>query len=107
MAAVFPWERNSRFRIMIVDRTPAASGPPRPACALLWRPSRGAAEVSLGGTLTLSDHAPYHLEPEGQSAVMAGALSLDRSAGGVCGAMRSRSFCGVQNGERSFEHSIT
>ena len=37
---------------------------------------------------------------EGQSAVMAGALSLDRSAGGVCGVMRPRSFCGVQRGER-------
>ena len=33
-----------------------------------------------------------------QSAVMAGALSLDRSAGGVCGVMRSRSSCGVQRG---------
>ena len=47
------------------------------------------------GTLTLSDLAPHHQEPEGQSAVMAGALSLDRSTGGVCGAMRSRSSCGV------------
>ena len=54
----------------------------------------------LVGMLTLSDRAPHHLEPEGQSAVMAGALSLDRSAGGVYGVMRSRSFCGVQRGER-------
>ena len=68
--------------------------------APLWRPDRSATELSLVGTLTLSDLAPHHLEPEGQSAVMAGALSLDRSAGGVCGVMRSRSFCGVQRGER-------
>ena len=44
----------------------------------------------LVGTLTLSDLTPHHQEPEGQSAVMAGALSLGRSAGGVCGVMRSR-----------------
>ena len=68
--------------------------------APLWRPNRSAAERSLVGTLTLSDLAPHHLEPEGQSAVMAGALSLDRSTGGVYGVMRSRSFCGVQRGER-------
>ena len=96
---VFPWARTSRFRIMIVDTTqpsPAHRAPHAP----LWRPNRSAAELSLVGTLTLSDLAPHHLEPEGQSAVMAGALSLDRSAGGVCGVMRSRSFCGVQRGER-------
>ena len=52
------------------------------------------------GTLTLSDLAPHHLEPEGQSTMLAGAFSPDRSAGGVCGAMRSRSSCGVQHGER-------
>ena len=49
--------------------------------------------------LTLSDHAPHHQEPEGQSALMASALSLDRSADGVYGVMRSRSFCGVQHGD--------
>ena len=80
---------------------PAASGPPRPACPL-WRPNLSAAELSLVGTLTLSDLAPHHLEPEGQSAVMAGALSLDRSTGGVCGAMRSRSSCGVHQWERGW-----
>ena len=99
MAAVFPWARTSQFRIMIVDTTqppPAHRAPHAP----LWRPNRSAAELSLVGTLTLSDLAPHHLEPEGQSAVMAGALSLDRSAGGVCGVMRSRSFCVVQRGER-------
>ena len=97
MAAVFPWARTSRFRIMIVDTTqppPAHRAPHAP----LWRPTRSAAELSLVGTLTLSDLAPHHLEPEGQSAVMAGALSLDRSAGGVCGVMRSRSFCGYNVG---------
>ncbi len=56
--------------------------------------------------LTLSDLAPHHQEPEGQSAVMAGALSLDRSAGGVCGVMRSRSFCGVQCWDRGWEHTL-
>ena len=82
MAAVFPWARTNRFRIMIVDTTqppPAHRAPHAP----LWRPNRSAAELSLVGTLTLSDLAPHHLEPEGQSAVMAGALSLDRSAGGA------------------------
>ena len=43
------------------------------------------------GTLTRSDLAPHHLEPDGQSAMLASALSPDRSAGSVCGAMRSRS----------------
>ena len=33
MAAVFPWARKSRFRIMIVDTTLAVSGLPRPVCA--------------------------------------------------------------------------
>ena len=61
---------------------------------------------SLVGTLTLSDLAPHHQEPEGQSAVLAGALSLDRSAGGVYGAMRSRSFCGVQYGELGWDHTL-
>ena len=66
------------------------------------RACRSAAGLSLVGTLTLSDRAPHHLEPEGQSAVMAGALSIDRSTGGVYGVMRSRSFCEVQRGERGW-----
>ena len=60
----------------------------------------------LVGTLTLSDRAPHHQEPEGPSAVRAGALSLDRSAGGVYGVMRSRSFCGVQYGELCWDHTL-
>ena len=56
--------------------------------------------AGLMDTLTLSDLTPRHLEPEGQSAMLAGVLSPDRSAGGVCGAMRSRSSCGVPHGER-------
>ena len=62
----------SVLRIMIVDTTqppPAHRAPHAP----LWRPDRSAAELSLVGTLTLSDLAPHHLEPQGQSAVMAGA----------------------------------
>ena len=52
----------------------------------------------LVGTLTLSDLTPHHQEPEGQSAVMAGALSLGRSAGGVCGVMRPVHFVGYNVG---------
>ena len=64
-----------------------------PACAVVrlmyWFHGHEVDQVSWG-TLTLSDLTPHHQEPEGQSAVMAGALSLGRSAGGVCGVMRSR-----------------
>ena len=51
-------------------------------------------------TLTISDLAPEYLESEGQSAMLAGALSPDQSAGGVCGSMRPRSSCAVPHGER-------
>ena len=61
---------------------------------------------SFVGTLTLSDLAPHLPEPEGQSTMLAGAFSPDRSAGGVCGAMRSRSSCGVQHGEHGC-HGLT
>ena len=62
--------------------------------------ARGRAAPHAGWREGVSDLAPHHLEPEGQSAILAGALSPDRSAGGVCGAMRSRSSCGVPHGER-------
>ena len=49
MAAVFPWARKSRFRIMIVDTTLAVSAYRAPYVPPLWKPNRSAAELIHGG----------------------------------------------------------
>ena len=58
------------MRLRDVDLRPTA--PRMPPCG----DQTGAPPNSaLVGTLTLSDLAPHHLEPEGQSAVMAGSVA--------------------------------